>query len=102
MLFAMTIGNRATTLRLPLRWLQHLVPGRDAVRTVALPEGSAWSSVVGAAASISPVEGEVWLTFEGDLEDHVLRPGMGFETPRAGRVAVLALSAACVRVNAPP
>lgn len=38
------------------------------------------------------LEGRLWLTLEGDLQDHLVRAGEVFIAPRAGRVLVSALA----------
>ena len=45
------------------------------------------------------LSGAVWVTLEGDVEDHVLSEGDSFVAARPGRVAVMALRPARLRVT---
>ena len=47
-------------------------------------------------------EGSVWLTREGDLEDHVVKAGEEFQVEGPGRVVVQALRAARLRIQPMP
>ena len=62
-----------------------------------LNEGEAWSVEAPHRGLIVRCErGSVWVTAEGDRDDHILAVGDTFTTSTRGRVAVLALSAAAV------
>lgn len=45
------------------------------------------------------LSGVAWVTVEGDVEDHVLSAGDSFVSARQGRVAVMALEPARLRVR---
>jgi hypothetical protein len=67
-----------------------------------LAESQAWSAVVGGAGLVVRVRsGAVWLTREGDPEDHLLGAGQALETRRRGRLAVLALAPARLELAEP-
>ena len=51
-----------------------------------------------ANAKLVCLEGELWLTREGDGEDHILGPGASFAIRRGDHVAVQALTASRVRL----
>jgi len=62
----------------------------------------AWSAVVGRAGILVRVgSGQVWITREGDPEDHILGEGQALESGRRGRLAVLALSPARLEIAEP-
>ena len=62
----------------------------------------AWSTVVGRAGVVVRVRsGTVWLTREGDPEDHLLGEGQALESGRRGRLAVLALTPARLELAEP-
>jgi len=46
------------------------------------------------------VSGELWVTRDGDIEDHILGPGQSFRVRRADQAAVQALKPSRVRVFA--
>ena len=46
------------------------------------------------------VDGELWLTRNGDIEDYILRPGQGFVARRGDRVTVQALQPSRIRLDA--
>jgi len=52
-----------------------------------------------ASRVINCVQGIIWITQEGDLEDHVLMPGEQFEATRPGLVVVEALRDARLRIT---
>lgn len=69
---------------------------------VELEQARAWSAEVRqAGAELRVLSGRVWVTQEGDGEDHVLEAGSTFLTDRAGRVAVQSLTRARVQVELP-
>lgn len=49
-----------------------------------------------ANAKLVCLEGELWLTRDGDIEDHILGPGRSFAVRRGDRAAVQALKASRV------
>ena len=62
-----------------------------------LNEGEAWSAEPPRHGLIVRCErGSVWLTVEGDGEDHILTAGDTFASSTHGRVAVMALSPATI------
>ena len=82
--------------RLP--FLHHAAP-----RALTLAEGEAWSMQSPRAGLIIRCElGKLWVTVEGDSEDHILLAPDSFRVPTRGRVAVLALSPAAIEVTAAP
>ncbi|MBL0698772.1 DUF2917 domain-containing protein [Comamonas sp. JC664] len=68
---------------------------------VGLPRGGVWSVRPHGreALELTCTEGELWLTYEGDPRDYVLRPGDRTWLERAGHVVVQALRASrfCLR-----
>jgi hypothetical protein len=50
---------------------------------------------------ITCLQGKVWVTQEGDLEDHVLSPGDEMTTYKDGVVLIQALGNASVKVEPP-
>jgi len=67
---------------------------------IDLDAAEAWSTVVGAEGLLVRVAaGEVWLTREGDTEDHVLGAPFAFRSERRGRLAVQALGPARLEVS---
>lgn len=75
-------------------WLEQLHLIRPAVPRgpVALDPSHTWSLVVAAGAAIRLLEGQAWVTFENDVEDHFLDAGAVVRAPSQGRVAVQALA----------
>ena len=70
--------------------------------TLELSEAQAWSAVVGRAGLVVRVRsGSIWLTREGDPEDHLLGVGQVLESGRRGRLAVLALTPARLEIAEP-
>jgi hypothetical protein len=69
---------------------------------VELNEAKAWSSeVTREGLEIRVLTGKVWITQEGDGEDHVVEALGRFVTDRTGRVGIQALTPAQVAVQAP-
>jgi hypothetical protein len=65
--------------------------------SLELNEGEAWSAEPPRHGLIVRCErGSVWMTVEGDREDHILAAGETFTTTAHGRVALLALSPAII------
>ncbi len=46
------------------------------------------------------LEGELWLTRDGDIEDYILGPGQGFDARRGDKLTVQALRPSRVRFDA--
>ncbi len=46
------------------------------------------------------LEGELWLTRDGDIEDYILGPGQGFDARRGDKLTVQALRPSRVRLDA--
>ncbi|MFL5271348.1 MAG: DUF2917 domain-containing protein [Anaeromyxobacteraceae bacterium] len=67
-------------------------PPRPAV--VDLAPGATWSLDAPHGLALTCERGSVWITVEGDPEDHVLAAPAVFASPARGRFAVLALSPA--------
>jgi hypothetical protein len=67
---------------------------------VALARDETWSArVFGSGVEVQCLSGTVWLTREGDPYDHVLSSGETFVSERSGRLALMALEPARVRVG---
>ena len=49
--------------------------------------------------SVSCMDGAVWLTQSGDLNDHLILPGMSFTVSCKGKVVMFALSSATLMFN---
>lgn len=63
--------------------------------TLELLEAEAWSTPVGREGlSLRCRSGSMWVTQEGDPEDHIVTAPGRFETRKPGKVAVVALGAA--------
>ncbi len=72
---------------------------RDGSIDLALEENKTWSTrVLGPSVEVSCLSGTVWVTREGDPEDHVLSEGATFLTSRKGRLAMMAFRPARIRV----
>jgi len=70
---------------------------------LALEQDETWSCRTSGRARAPQVEvrclsGTVWVTLEGDIEDHVLSEGDTFVAARPGRLAMMALRPARLRV----
>jgi hypothetical protein len=92
--------------------LQRNTPERKGLRRIAghslhealatpvaleLNEGEAWSAGAPRRGLLVRCErGSVWVTVEGDGEDHILTAGETFASSTHGRVAVMALSPAII------
>jgi len=76
-----------------LRWVlgwRGAVPPRPI--EIMLEEDEAWSFEVGGpGVELVCLSGEVWVTVEGDPQDHVLAAGATFSTGGRGRLAMMAL-----------
>ncbi len=66
-----------------------------------LPAGQAWSAVANRELYITCERGALWITVEGDPEDHVVLAPGHFTAKVHGRVAALALEPAHVAVDQP-
>jgi quercetin dioxygenase-like cupin family protein len=72
---------------------------RARAEVVDLAPGSAWSTHAPHGLAITCERGSVWITVEGDPEDHfIAAPGV-FASPAHGRFAALALSPASLLVE---
>ena len=49
--------------------------------------------------TVSCLDGAVWLTQNGDLNDHLILPGMSFTVSCKGKVVMVALNAATLMFN---
>jgi hypothetical protein len=80
--------------------LEHRAEGSRDSTELDLPDGMAWSMPVRDARTVVKcLSGVVWITCEGDPEDHVLSGGSSFSTSRRGRLAMMAFQPARVRVR---
>ncbi|BAO31265.1 hypothetical protein SUTH_03495 [Sulfuritalea hydrogenivorans sk43H] len=50
--------------------------------------------------SLLCLEGELWLTRDGDSEDYILGPGQSFDARRGDRIVVQALRTSRLKLNA--
>jgi hypothetical protein len=67
---------------------------------VELNEAKVWSSEVARGGlEIRVLTGTVWVTQEGDLEDHVVAAGGSFVADRSGRLGIQAFAHADVAVE---
>jgi hypothetical protein len=67
-----------------------------------LADSHAWSAEVGRAGIVVRLlSGTIWLTREGDAEDHVLSAPAVFTSANRGRLALMAIGPARVAVEAP-
>ena len=79
--------------------LATLVGRAEASEVHLLTEREVWTAPVGRRGLVVACEaGRVWVTMEGDPEDHVLEPGGRVHFTRPGLVAVQALCTSRVRV----
>ncbi len=74
--------------------------GPRGIVDVTLGRDGTWSArVAGFGVEVQCLSGTVWLTREGDPDDHVLSSGETFVSGRSGRLALMALEPARVRVG---
>lgn len=88
----------------PAREEHHRLPFlHHAPRALTLAEGEAWSTQSPRAGLVLRCDaGRLWVTVEGDPDDHILLAPDTFTVPTRGRVAVLALAASSVEITEPP
>jgi hypothetical protein len=68
-----------------------------------LSQSQTWSANVGRAGiEVRVLSGDVWITRERDVEDHVLTGPDTFDSARRGKLVIYALSPARVEVTALP
>lgn len=68
-----------------------------------LSQSQTWSAKVGRAGiEVRVASGDVWITRERDLEDHVLAAPVTFDSTWRGRLVICALSPARVEVTELP
>lgn len=109
------LGGDAARLTLLARWaaaplvaavrrLRGLRGARHPDRVeVALADWQAWSTPVGRrGVTIRCTEGQLWITHEGDREDHLLQAGEELRLARAGLLVLVALSPARGVIVVPP
>lgn len=82
-------------LRTVTGWLRLEAAPAWGAGPVHLPQGGLWSvrTQGGGPLTLTCQEGLLWLTCEGDAQDHVLRTGDTLHLARAGHVVVQALRA---------
>jgi hypothetical protein len=81
-----------------LPFLRHAQP-----RQLELAEGEAWSTQSPRPGlAVRCESGKLWVTVEGDPEDHILLAPDVFTVPTRGRVAVLALSPTSIEITPAP
>lgn len=68
-------------------------------RIVALSRDDAFVLRDGTGQSLDVLDGEVWITREGDSRDHVLSAGQRFDIPGPGVVVATPLSDSAVLVR---
>lgn len=80
---------------------RNLLDRSQQVHSVAIERGQVHSVDVGRRRRdvIRCLQGKIWLTQEGDLEDHLLRFGDVFLAARTGRILVSALEDSRVEVS---
>ena len=67
---------------------------------LALRRDDTWSTRVGGAGiMVRCLTGMIWVTREGDWEDHILAAGASLASDRPGRLALMALEPAHVQVT---
>ena len=64
-----------------------------------LGEGEVVTLVDAEGARILPQRGQVWITQEGDREDHIVSAGETLVVLRPGRTIVQALEPACIAIH---
>ena len=70
------------------------------MEVVALDSSRAWSAVAQRAPlEVEVLEGTVYLTVEGDANDHVIAAGEVFHGPPGRRIAAMGLSPSRIRVS---
>ncbi len=75
-----------------LGWGRRSAAVRPRPFEITLEENETWSfEARGPEVKLACSAGELWITVEGDPEDHILSTGATFSTGRRGRVAVMAL-----------
>jgi Protein of unknown function (DUF2917) len=85
-------------LRSPALTLGLRRAGRETI-DLSLEEDETWSGSVGASrVEVRCLSGSVWVTLEGDAQDHVLSAGESFVPSHPGRLAMMAFRPARVRV----
>lgn len=89
-----------TTSTLSTGWLASRSRPTPAQALVDLPDNAAWSLVPRRGGiEIRCERGAVWVTVEGDPEDHILVAPAAFQVRSRRRVAALALQAARIAVE---
>jgi hypothetical protein len=67
-----------------------------------LSQSQTWSADVGRTRiAVRVRSGEVWVTRQGDPEDHILGAAQSLESDGKGRVAILALTPARLEITEP-
>ena len=49
--------------------------------------------------TVSCLDGEIWLTQSGDINDHLILPGKSFTVSYKGKIVLVALNAATLMLN---
>jgi len=74
----------------------HTAPREEALELAA---GATWSAPEPRGCTVRCERGSVWITVEGDPEDHVLTSPGAFSSPAHGRFALMALEPSRVVVE---
>ncbi len=70
---------------------------------ILIPALRSWSTLVGRDGVVLRCDaGTIWITREGDLEDHVLSAPCSFTSSRRGRLGVMAFTSARFLVEGAP
>ena len=101
--FSPIVPNAAFGLPRPIAaWLRALRAAPAAVAAPGaneLPDGECLWIERPLARKVHCLEGTLWLTFDGEPQDHVLEAGQSLRCPHPSRLGIQALSAARVRVE---
>jgi hypothetical protein len=97
-------GGERCSPRLPRRWLPAMLQNsRKECIFPALERTLAKNQLLvlpDAATTLVCMEGELWLTRDGDIEDYILGPGKSFAARAGDRVTVQALRPSRLRLDA--
>ena len=77
--------------RLPLATRRRPLPRRGEMTWSIAPGHAMSAAVVGPVPSVTAVDGVIWVTQTGDIQDHILQPGERIMLTGRGRVAIQAM-----------